>query len=265
MKFGDYIKAQREKARWTQPQAAMKIEIEQSYLSKLETGKSLPSEDVFDRILTAYGLSIEQMSQQLSEGELLALRHIKQVRELFRQELSNKKKHIRTWLTCSMISFVLAAISIAGFYVSSQQVMRYHYISYGVLEDNEALKAFNIVNRDLGTLIPKPDIRKPNPKNIHSDYFVSTLPVGHESAQYMQKELILKQREMTSRLDQIEVVTEVDRGELYYESGMLGKRSYQKIKWSANKRNSWSHILLFPVAIFLAISIMSVFLSFRWR
>ena len=36
MKFGEYLKSQRDARGWTQPMAAEKIGIEQSYLSKLE-------------------------------------------------------------------------------------------------------------------------------------------------------------------------------------------------------------------------------------
>lgn len=50
MKFGVYLRSLREKAGWTQPEAAEKIEIEQSYLSKLETGKCFPSEDIFSKL-----------------------------------------------------------------------------------------------------------------------------------------------------------------------------------------------------------------------
>ncbi len=47
MKFGEYLKSQRDARGWTQPMAAEKIGIEQSYLSKLETGKASPSDEMF--------------------------------------------------------------------------------------------------------------------------------------------------------------------------------------------------------------------------
>ena len=41
---------------WTQAIAAREIGIQQSYLSKLENGKLLPSEDVYEKIAQAYGI-----------------------------------------------------------------------------------------------------------------------------------------------------------------------------------------------------------------
>ena len=57
MKFGDFIRLKREQSGWTQPEAAAKIGIEQSYLSKLENGRSIPSADVYQRVCEAYGVS----------------------------------------------------------------------------------------------------------------------------------------------------------------------------------------------------------------
>ncbi|MBO6796341.1 helix-turn-helix transcriptional regulator [Maricaulis sp.] len=51
MKFGDYLRQCREAKGWTQPEAARHADIEQSYLSKLETGRSYPSEDVYSRLV----------------------------------------------------------------------------------------------------------------------------------------------------------------------------------------------------------------------
>ena len=59
MKFGEYLKNRRTELGWTQPDAASKAGIEQSYLSKLETGKSFPSEDVYQRLVGAFGLDTE--------------------------------------------------------------------------------------------------------------------------------------------------------------------------------------------------------------
>ena len=53
MKFGDYLRQARETRQWTQPEAAARAGIEQSYLSTLETGKSYPSEEVFGRLVEA--------------------------------------------------------------------------------------------------------------------------------------------------------------------------------------------------------------------
>ncbi len=61
MKFGLFIRNCRDKLEWTQPEAALKIQIEQSYLSKLETGKSYPSEEVFDKPVEVYQINTESL------------------------------------------------------------------------------------------------------------------------------------------------------------------------------------------------------------
>jgi len=62
MKFGDYLRQKREDRGWTQPEAAAKARIEQSYLSKLETGRSYPSDDVFERL-------VEEVAEATAEAE----------------------------------------------------------------------------------------------------------------------------------------------------------------------------------------------------
>ena len=76
MQFGDYLRQTREEKGWTQPDAAAKIGIEQSYLSKLETGKSYPSEDVFARLIEAYEINIAHLSETVASSELSKLREI---------------------------------------------------------------------------------------------------------------------------------------------------------------------------------------------
>ena len=80
MEFGDYIKEKRDAIGWNQPEAALKASIEQSYLSKLETGKSYPSEEVFSRLVKAYGFDPVDMCKHVFSAELDKLRDIKQVR-----------------------------------------------------------------------------------------------------------------------------------------------------------------------------------------
>ena len=53
MTLGEYIKDARAQMQLSQPQLAEQIGIKQSYLSKLENDKSLPSNEVFRRLLNA--------------------------------------------------------------------------------------------------------------------------------------------------------------------------------------------------------------------
>ena len=72
MKFGEKLKVLRHDRGLTQPEMAEAIGIEQSYLSKLENDKSLPSEDTFVRILEVFGLDSLKGMPSLRELRELA-------------------------------------------------------------------------------------------------------------------------------------------------------------------------------------------------
>ena len=70
MKFGDYLKERREEKAWTQPEAAARAGIEQSYLSKLETGKSYPSEEVYGRLVETFEIDTGDLSGRVDAADL---------------------------------------------------------------------------------------------------------------------------------------------------------------------------------------------------
>ena len=74
MDFGEKIRQLRNNKDLTQPEAAEAMGIEQSYLSKLENDKSLPSNDVLNRILDVFGLEIGDLVSDLSQGAKNQLR-----------------------------------------------------------------------------------------------------------------------------------------------------------------------------------------------
>ena len=61
MNFSEYLKNRLAELGWTQPAAAANAGIEQSYLSKLETGRSVPSDEVYQRLVEAIGINTEAM------------------------------------------------------------------------------------------------------------------------------------------------------------------------------------------------------------
>ncbi len=81
MKFGQFIKAQREAKKWTQPHAAEVIGIEQSYLSKIENNKAIPSAEIFDQLMVAYEFDINKIGAEISESELSKLKEIVLIRD----------------------------------------------------------------------------------------------------------------------------------------------------------------------------------------
>ncbi|WP_299596765.1 helix-turn-helix domain-containing protein [uncultured Microbulbifer sp.] len=89
--LGSRLKLIRAGLRWSQTESARKVGIEQSYLSKLESGQALPSADCLERICEVYGADVQELLAGLNEQllrrkpELLALR----------QPFSERKP--RTW------------------------------------------------------------------------------------------------------------------------------------------------------------------------
>ncbi len=78
MKFGQKLKQLRQAQGMTQPQLAEKIGIEQSYLSKLENDKSLPSAEMFQAIYSALEVSPQTMLEGLSASVINELSAIPQ-------------------------------------------------------------------------------------------------------------------------------------------------------------------------------------------
>ncbi|MEM1410842.1 MAG: helix-turn-helix transcriptional regulator [Pseudomonadota bacterium] len=139
MTFGEYLKAQRDARGWTQPMAAEKIGIEQSYLSKLETGKAVPSEEMFERLLIAYGIDLDRMAGEVSLGELERLREIAAVRDLVRRGQQATAKGRRRWLMASLLLLAFGG-ALLSFVVTERRFAddQYIYVSKGVIQDGES-------------------------------------------------------------------------------------------------------------------------------
>lgn len=138
MKFGDYLRQKRELKGWTQPEAAAKAKIEQSYLSKLETGKSYPSEDIFGRLVNAYDIDTSDMSSAIFSAELDKLREIKQVRAVVLSREKNQARFVRGWLVTGLVMLMLAgAILGMAFSIPNDPAFEYHYRSQGVIFEGE--------------------------------------------------------------------------------------------------------------------------------
>jgi len=60
MTLGEQLKKLRQEKELSQPELSALVGIEQSYLSKLENDKSVPSNEIFQKILTALALDLEQ-------------------------------------------------------------------------------------------------------------------------------------------------------------------------------------------------------------
>ena len=125
MKFGEFLRELRDKQQWTQPEAAGKIEIEQSYLSKLETGKSYPSEDIFDRLIEIYQINVGDMHQKISSTELDKLKEIKEVRNVILKQDSAKTNSTRSWLVSGLLMLIIGAGCLGFAIIPSHSQLQY--------------------------------------------------------------------------------------------------------------------------------------------
>jgi transcriptional regulator with XRE-family HTH domain len=150
MKFGEYLKNRRTELGWTQPDAAAKSGIEQSYLSKLETSKSIPSEDVYQRLVEAFGIETEAMVGVLYPAELDRLREIEAVRKHLLQRDHDMRFVTRRWLYAGLAMLILGG----GFLGLAQMdrdsvATQYTYQSSGVILPGESLEVFGGVDDEI--------------------------------------------------------------------------------------------------------------------
>jgi len=149
MHFGDKLRQLRKEKEWTQPQLADAIGIEQSYLSKLENGKSIPSADIFQLILQEFDIDTGSMLADIDASIVhRQLRQIPEVANYLNQRSATDLKFRRRWLIgsalCTIIGLVLSASSYFGLLISESQ---YTYISKGVVLAGESKEIFDNYNR----------------------------------------------------------------------------------------------------------------------
>ncbi len=172
MKFGEYLRKARDKAGWTQPEAAAKIGIEQSYLSKVETGKSYPSEEVFDEIVKAYDINVDSMSKSVSSDELDKLRDVASLRTVILNQQKTATDYLRGWMLAGLIMIMLGSGLLIG---QSQQtdtiVITYRYQSPGVIYQDEPTLIFEQLSNQRGKELTacRVKIQKLAAKNGKSD------------------------------------------------------------------------------------------------
>ena len=139
MKFGEYLKSQRDARGWTQPMAAEKIGIEQSYLSKLETGKASPSEDMFERLVKGYDIDVDALGAAVSLSELERLREIGAIRDLVRRGQQATAQGRRRWLVLSLLMIAFGG-ALLSFVITERRYAdsELEYLSKGIVQDGES-------------------------------------------------------------------------------------------------------------------------------
>ncbi len=139
MNIGEKIKQLRTEKNLTQPQLAEAIGIEQSYLSKLENDKSIPSADIFQAILKAFAIEVGSFLEGIDEKIIYRqLRQIPEVANYLNAGVAYKIRNIKKWLFGSAAACVIGlTLIVAGYKSLLFSSSQYEYISEGVLLPGE--------------------------------------------------------------------------------------------------------------------------------
>lgn len=233
MKFGDYLRKCRDKMEWTQPEAAAKIEIEQSYLSKLETGKSHPSEEIFSKLLEVYNIDVNELYESISSEELAKLKELKQVRILMLDRHNEKVTTTRGWLITGFVMLLMGGCFLGFAIIPDHAATEHTYRSQGELHEDEPLDLFKLVERKI----------EATPDN---------------------QDLIAKQRELLTRIDQMDKTFGYDKGDSYVKSTLAGRRYYEKIGVQEMEKGSAYRWFLAPSFMLIFGAIGCFYISRRW-
>lgn len=145
MKLGEKIKLLRTDHELTQPDLAKKAGIEQSYLSKLENDKAIPSFDIINRVamaLESNGLElIDSLSQSFVEENLSHIPEVAAEYAVIKKKRESKLK--KRFILASIL--VIFGIGLA--FVGNENILfpevGYKYLSMGVIKDNEIDQHFH--------------------------------------------------------------------------------------------------------------------------
>jgi transcriptional regulator with XRE-family HTH domain len=235
MTFGEYLKARRIALGWTQPEAASRIQIEQSYLSKLETSKAYPSDEVFQRLLSAYLVQAEEILADLSPDEVERLSDIEMIKHLQVKKTSNDKSESRQWLIAGV-----CALAVGGALLGLARLDRggvvpqYSYQSKGVILPGESLDVFADIGETADEAAPESETRN------------------------------AKRDALIARLDDQTQYTRDFRGPEFVADVTDGKRVWRLVGGTniqTPDRFGWANILGF---MFSLVGLGCFFVSWRW-
>ncbi|MCG8413690.1 MAG: helix-turn-helix domain-containing protein [Pseudomonadales bacterium] len=145
MYFGEKLRRLRQERNWTQPDLAEKLGIEQSWLSKIENDKSIPSSELLEKIAGAFGLELPALLDGLDPDYVAGtLSSLPEVRGVMQQNKYRVVHKSRNWIITGSISFALGiAMLVAGasqFFFTDEV---YRYESEGVVYSTEPENLFH--------------------------------------------------------------------------------------------------------------------------
>ncbi|MCG8414141.1 MAG: helix-turn-helix domain-containing protein [Pseudomonadales bacterium] len=151
MQFGDKIRLLRQERNWTQPELAEKLNIEQSWLSKVENNKNLPSNEFVVDCLDVFDISMKELLSGLDSAYLnTQLTSISVIRQAIGDSQSKQFHRRKKWLVLSSAACVLGvSFCLAAWMnlIAPSTVQR--YVSNGVIYSGEPLELFDNPQRAL--------------------------------------------------------------------------------------------------------------------
>ncbi len=241
MNFGERLKGLRTDKGLTQPQFAALAGIEQSYLSKLENDKSVPSAEMFDTIVSALGMDAATFLQKLDREVIdSTLRHVPSVTQFKTQAVTEQVHHTKRWLFGSAAAWILGfAMMLAandGIFFPNKL---YKYSSQGVIRPGEAENVFRDQRQILELRMQAKLITFEEMTKALADFYAS-------------------------RLQPLTVESPENRGTVYYEAVDQGRRRFELVDTTHIKAPG-NRILQYLGALVFACGFVGLFIEWRLR
>jgi transcriptional regulator with XRE-family HTH domain len=237
MNVGERIKQLRSDRNLTQPQLAEAVGIEQSYLSKLENDKSLPSADIFQALLKALTVDVGTFLEAIDESIVYRqLRQIPEVANHLNANAAHSIHKIKKWLYHSAIACVIGlSLMVAGYKGLIFSGDQYYYFSEGIVLPNESKDIFG--NWSLQFLTISSDVN--DPRNV-------------------------KAKEMFARKNEDFLVIHEYRGDKFNVPVIDGSRTYSLVNKIEAMRteNRW---IIFSGVLLAVSGVFGFFIEYRLR
>ncbi|MFD2167428.1 helix-turn-helix domain-containing protein [Thalassotalea euphylliae] len=217
MNLGEQLKLLRQEKKLSQPELAEIAGIEQSYLSKLENDKSLPSNDMLRKLLTALDIELDELMSSISSASVQKLSSLPDVEHWVAKQTSHRFNQRRNYLLISSLLIVLATtLFYAGYSKSVFTGVQHEYTSDGVVLEGE-------------------------PKDIFRDW-PRLIENGKKGSRELREQ---KAMEMTKRMDVERIRFDTWMGEYVEKSVEGGKRYYRHFKEVQVPQpiNAWLQVL----------------------
>ncbi|MCS0588169.1 helix-turn-helix domain-containing protein [Massilia norwichensis] len=241
MHFGERLKQIRTEKGLTQPQFAQAAGIEQSYLSKLENDKSVPSAEMFSTILAGLEMDAATFLSEVDQDVLATtLRHIPAVTQFTAGAAVAQIRETKKWLYGSAAAWVLGfAMMLAandGIFFSNNL---YKYDSPGILLAGEPENIFE------------------KQREFVNQKILAKL-VSFEEGQKQISEF------QSGRVRPLTVESSVNRGTVYFEAAENGRRRFDLVH-TTYALAPGNRILQYLGAVVLVSGFVGLFIEWRLR